>query len=104
MHYISPTSAAQPFIVDADGRTQLVESMGRPYAGCYVMAVMQIWAQDNSWGRKINAELLAVQFMRAGSAFAGGARVTVDDFEDLSVDRSDVIFETGESSDADSLA
>lgn len=54
---------------------------GKPYAGCYVNVTIDLWAQDNQFGRKINAQLVAVQFWNDGDAFAGGGRPSADDFD-----------------------
>ncbi|MWN55950.1 ssDNA-binding protein, partial [Escherichia coli] len=53
-------------------------------AGCYVNAVIDIWAQDNNFGKRINASLGGVQFLRDGDAFAGGGVASADDFDDIS--------------------
>lgn len=80
--YISARSAARPGVYDAD-RSVLVESDGRPYAGCYVNASIELWAQDNSYGKRVNASLRGVQFYRDGDAFAGGTPATADEFDDI---------------------
>jgi hypothetical protein len=51
---------------------------GSPYSGCYVNAVVRLWAQDNKHGKRINASLEVVQFLRDGEAF-GAAPVNADD-------------------------
>lgn len=83
--FISANSKTRPLVVGLD-KAPLVEADGKPYAGCYVNAVIDLWAQDNGFGKRINASLLSVQFFREGEAFSGGATADVDDFEDLSVD------------------
>lgn len=85
MHTLNASNKARPTIVDRD-RTPLVEADGRPYAGCYVVAIVELWAQDNSWGKRINATLKGVQFFADGEAFAGGVSASTSDFDDLSVD------------------
>ena len=50
-----------------------------PYAGCYVNAIIRVWAMDNEHGKRINASLEAVQFLRDGEAFSGSAPVDVDE-------------------------
>jgi hypothetical protein len=45
-----------------------------PYSGCWVNATIDIYAQDNQFGRRINATLTGVQFVRHDEAFGGGAR------------------------------
>ena len=82
-HYLSATNKARPTILDRD-KSNLVAADGRPYAGCYVNASIEVWAQDNSYGRAIRAELKGVQFADAGDAFGGGGVASPDDFEDLS--------------------
>ena len=63
-------------------RRPLVEADGKPYAGCYVNAKVRLWAQDNKWGKRVNAQCLGVQFFRDGDSFGGGARVaSPEDFE-----------------------
>lgn len=84
MLYINARNKARPLVVDIDGRTPLAASDGRPYSGCYVNVVIEFWAQDNSFGKKINASLKGVQFLRDGDAFSGGGVASVNDFEDMS--------------------
>jgi hypothetical protein len=59
-------------IIDGD-RTPLRAEDGRPYSGCYANAIVDIYAQDNEWGRRINATITGVQFVRHGDSFGGGA-------------------------------
>lgn len=64
----------------------LAEEDGVLYGGCYVNAIVDVWAQDNTsdrGGKRINCELLGVQFVKDGEAFGGGAAASVDDFEVL---------------------
>jgi hypothetical protein len=81
--YISARSATRPLVINAD-KSPLVEADGKPYAGCYVNASVELWAQDNNYGKRINASLGGVQFARDGDAFAGGGAASEDEFDDLS--------------------
>lgn len=45
---------------------------GTIYAGCYVNASLEFWAQNNKWGQRVNAQLRGVQFFADGDAFAAG--------------------------------
>jgi hypothetical protein len=84
--YISARTKARPTVVDRD-RRPLTAADGKPYAGCYVTAIVELWAQDNQYGKRINASLGGVQFVSDGDSFGGGASVTTaDDFDDLAVD------------------
>ncbi len=82
--YISARNKTRVTVVDRD-RTPLVQADGRPYAGCYVNASIELWAQDNNYGKRINASLRGVQFLKDGEAFAGGGVASEDEFEDLDV-------------------
>lgn len=82
--YLTARSSDKPLILNLD-KSELKEGSGRPYGGCYVNVVIDIYAQDNQWGKRVNATLKGVQFYRDGDAFAAGPPATPDDFEDLSV-------------------
>lgn len=88
----------RPLVLDKNPKKEngddniLSEIDGKPYAGCYVNATVELWAQDNRYGKCVRAQLLAVQFSKDGDAFtAGSAKGSADEFEDLS--------DTGENDD-----
>ena len=81
MLVLSSANKMRPDIRDRD-KTPLTQQDGRPYAGCYVNAVVDIWAQVKN-GKAIRCKLLGIQFVRDGDAFSGGERAKDDDFEDL---------------------
>lgn len=82
---LSAKNKKRPTIVDRDGVTPLTEADGRPYAGCYVNAKVEIWAQDNSNGRAIRASLLGVVYHSKGDAFGGGRVASTDELANLAV-------------------
>ncbi len=79
--FITPSAKAErpPLLfhkfLKADGTG--VEALQRPqsviYSGCYVNIQLAFWVQDNNYGKRVNADLLAVQFAGDGEAFGGGA-------------------------------
>ena len=73
---------AAPTIVD-QARNTLSARSGKPYAGCYVNAIIEFFGYDNS-GKGVSATLKGVQFVRDGDAFSGSAPASEDDFDDLS--------------------
>lgn len=82
--YVSARSTTRPLVIDKD-KSPLTERDGKPYAGCYVNASIELWAQDNHYGKRINASLRGVQFFKDGEAFAGGGgAASEDEFDDLS--------------------
>jgi len=86
--YVSASNAKKVPIVDRD-RTPLGEEDGRPYAGCYVNVLLQLWAQDNQYGKRINASLQAVQFAADGEPFGAGGVDPEEAFEDVSDESGD---------------
>lgn len=68
-------SQGMPTVIDRN-RTQLGQASGKPYAGCYVNAVVSIY-KPKAWN-KLCASLEVVQFVKDGEPF-GAARVAVDD-------------------------
>lgn len=88
MLFVSARSKVKPTIVDRN-REDLTIRDGRPYSGCIVTGLVDIYPQDNSFGKRINASLMGVQFVRDGEPFGGGRRAKADDFEDLGIDDDD---------------
>jgi Enterobacter phage Enc34, ssDNA-binding protein len=78
---LSANNDTKPRTLDRN-RTELLTDTGRLYSGCYVNAIVSFWAQDNGFGKRINANLMGVQFWRDGEAFAGGGVASADEFED----------------------
>ena len=81
--YLSARTTSRPKVIDADGKTQLVEEDNRPYSGCYCNVWVRIWIQDNDFGKRVNCSLEAVQFVRDGEAFSGAAPIPDEEFEDV---------------------
>lgn len=82
--YVSTRSEKRPNVYNRDG-SQLTEADGVVYSGCYAHVMIEVWAQDNQYGKRINAQLTGVMFSRDGDSFGGGATpATADDFADLS--------------------
>jgi hypothetical protein len=81
MFAISTSNTIRPAVVDKD-RSRLTEDDGKPYAGCYVNISLSLWTQDNSWGKRINANLRGVQFIADGEAF-GAPPIDADEEFDV---------------------
>lgn len=82
--FISAASqeGTRPTVIDAN-RSPLTARDGRPYAGCYVNASIEFYAQDNQFGKRVNAQIRGVQFYRDGDAFSAGRPADADEFEDV---------------------
>lgn len=70
--FTSARSEQRQVVVD-NKKLPMDERDGRMHAGCYVNAVIRLWAQDNKFGKRINASLGPVQYVRPGKAFGGTA-------------------------------
>lgn len=83
--FLSPSAAetAQPKLMGFNPHETLTEKQLRAilYSGCYVNASVDIWAQDNKWGRRINAQIRGVQKLRDGDAFSAGRPADASEFE-----------------------
>ena len=84
-HYtIKAANSKRPKVIDRD-KSPLAEDDGKPYSGCYVNAVIDLWAMNNSYGRRINANLLGVQFFKDGEPFESGSTADDDDFDEFEI-------------------
>ena len=88
---IKCSTKKRPIVIDRD-RSPLTEDDGKPYGGCYVNASIDLWVQNNAYGKRVNSTLLAVQFAKDGEPFADGSTGDVNDFEMLDSD-SDSMFD-----------
>ena len=61
------------------------------YSGCFVHAKINVWAQDNAYGRRINASIDGVMFAKDGEAFGGSTPATAADFADLKADEIEAL-------------
>lgn len=77
---IKASSNKRPLVIDRD-KSILSEEDNRIYPGCRVNAIIELWAQNNNYGKRINANLLAVQFFKDDEPFADGEKASVDDFD-----------------------
>jgi len=95
MYFVSARNPDQPSIIDnrkgKNGKwIPLKSSDGRPYSGCYVNAIVTLWAQDNDYGKRVNAVLESVQFLKHGEAFGAAPVDPNDEFDDDDVEGADV--------------
>jgi hypothetical protein len=77
VYFINSSSTLRPQVVDRK-KTPVAEADNIVYGGCYVNAVIRLWAQNNQFGKRINASLEVVQFVKDGEAF-GRKPVDVDE-------------------------
>ena len=84
MFTVSASEDERPEVRNLAGKPVSEDDAGKPYSGCYVNAWITFWTQDNEWGRRINANLLAVQFHHDGDKFSSRPDASDIDFDDMS--------------------
>jgi hypothetical protein len=75
----------RPLAINAD-KSVLTEADGVIYSGCYVNMQIALWAQQNNFGKRVNAQLRGIQFLRDGEAFSGGGVANPDEFDAVEAD------------------
>lgn len=70
----------------ARGQELIPTDDGTFYAGCYVNANIELWFQDNQFGKRVNANLKGVQFFKDGESFTGSKVSTSSDFDEVDYD------------------
>jgi len=88
---LKANSQKPPLVLDADLK-EMTEENDKIYSGCYVNAKIEIWGQANKWGRRVNAKLIAVQYVnKEADSFDGSyvaPEVAAEGFESLEDDPS----------------
>jgi len=79
MMYLACHTKTRPLLLD-ENKNPLSEEDGKPYAGCYVNALVSIYAQKGE-NAGIRASFSGLQFARHGDAFSSGKAATPDDFD-----------------------
>jgi len=79
---LSANSRKAPIVIAANGQTVIASEENSPiYAGCFVNAKVRLWGQDNTYGKRVNAELVSIQFACDGEPL-DTSYVSVDDAVD----------------------
>lgn len=72
-----------PDVINRD-KSRINEDDDIVYAGCYVNVLLRPWKQQNNFGKRVNANLLAVQFVKDGERFSGIERPDTNEaFEEV---------------------
>jgi hypothetical protein len=83
MWAVKAGNTKRPTVLNRD-KTPLVEEDEVIYSGCYVNGIINIWIQNNQYGKRANANLLGIQFSKDGEPFSDGAKVAdADEFDEV---------------------
>lgn len=92
-HYLSTRNAkTQPSVYNQYGEevTGKGDIERQAFSGAVVNASIEIWAQDNKWGRRINCSLRGVMLTGEGENFGGGSSpASADEFAGLAKAKAD---------------
>lgn len=82
--FVSASNKKRPVVVGRDARP-VVDADNVIYPGCRVNMTLTLWVQDNSFGKKVNANLRGVQFVADDEEFGdGGGNIDAEtEFEAL---------------------
>ena len=94
-YFLNASNKIRPLVIGPD-RAALVAADGKPYSGAYVNAIVELWAQDNQFGKRVNASLLGIQFVKDGERLAGGGVAAADDFEAIPQDAAKTAATSGD--------
>lgn len=95
MAFVSANNGKRPKVFNKAAEVIAAGEAQFPYAGCYVNATIGVWAQDHKkYGKRINASLRGIQFLRDGEAFGGGSVAADDEFQPLEVGADDDALDT----------
>lgn len=98
---LSASEDMKPAVVDRR-RNPVKDEDDLFYAGCKVNATIRLWVQDNpDYGKRINANLVGVQFLEHGERWGGRSRPPVDEmFDDIADEFDDDEYEGGPTGDS----
>ena len=89
-YVLKASTKKRPMVLDRE-RTPVVEEDNVIYAGAYVNGIVTLWAQDNAYGRRLNASLEGVMFCAHGEPF-GPPPIGADEFDAFEDAADDTVF------------
>ena len=87
-HWVLKTSnSKRPTVINKD-KSPLVEDDDVIFAGCYVNALVTFWGQDNDYGKRVNCNIVGVQFSKGDREHdqfgdTDGVADVENDFDDI---------------------
>lgn len=99
---LKSASDRRPVVLNKD-KSAVSETDDILYPGCYCTGLVSLWYQDNKYGKRVNASLIAVQFVRDGDRFGVDYGDVTEDFDDLTGETSEVGEDLDDDDDLDDL-
>lgn len=79
---LKASSNKRPTVINKD-KAPIIEEDDVIYAGCYVNAIIDFWVQNNGFGKRINANLKGIQFLKDGDSFGQGNVDVTEEFDNI---------------------
>ena len=91
MFYVQANNPKRPILLHKDKTPVDKEEIEDIFqAGYRVNASINLWAQDNKFGKAIRCQLRGIQFVREDETFGGGGVNVDSEFDDLADDEFDL--------------
>ena len=87
---IKASTKRRPLVINRD-KSPITAEDNIIYAGCYTHAIISLWAQNNGFGKRINASLDGVQFARDGEPFGDGG-ISANEFDAFGDEAEEIAF------------
>ncbi len=85
---IKASNSKRPNVFHKDG-SSLTDEDGVIYAGCWVYAIVDFWVQNNKYGKRLNANLYGIRFVKDDEPFGAGPIDVSDEFDEDAFSESD---------------
>lgn len=83
-YFVNMNSKTRPKLKAGDRVTDVTKDMDLLYSGVYANVILDIWAQNNSFGKKVNAQGKGIMFASHGERLGGGGAPAKDEeFEEF---------------------
>lgn len=90
---ITASNGSKPLVIGTGPKDIITDKDEcKIYSGCYVNVKIKPWYQDNRYGKRINTELIAVQFAKDGDALGGNyidPNTAVEGFDEIEEEDED---------------
>lgn len=77
--FINMNSKVAPKLKAGDRVTDVTKEMDLLYSGVYANVILEIWAQNNAFGKRVNAQLKGIMFAAHGERLGGGGSAAKDE-------------------------
>ena len=81
-YILKASNSVRPTVIDRD-RSPLTKEDDKIKAGGYVNAIIDFWLQNNQFGKRINANLKGVQYVKEGEPLGAVKTASSSEFDQV---------------------